>query len=140
MTKINWKRVVVGGLAAGLLMNLSQIVLNVFAFARESEEALNRMNLQPAGGGAIAFFLVDTFLIGILLVWLYRAIRPAYGSGPKTALLIGLVMAFLVRIIPSINFGAFGMFPVWLLFVAGLWGLIEVVLAALLGAWLYQEA
>jgi hypothetical protein len=114
--------------------------LNAIVFARESEEAMKRMNLEPAAGVAIAVFLIDTFLVGIVIVWLYAAIRPQYGSGPKTALLVGLVMAFLMRIIPSINFGALGMFPKSLLLVAGLWGLMEIVLAAALGSLIYKVA
>jgi hypothetical protein len=140
MSTVNWKRVIVGGLVAGLVMNLSQIVLNVFAFSSESEAAMTRMNLEPAGGGAALIFLVDTFLIGVLIVWLYASVSPRYGAGPRTALLIGIVIAFLVRIIPSINFGAFGMFPVSLLMIAGAWGLIEVLIAALLGCRFYKEA
>ena len=34
-------------------------------------------------------FLAWGFLVGIFAVWLYAAIRPRYGAGPKTALCAG---------------------------------------------------
>ncbi len=140
MGSINWGRVIGGGLAAGLVMNIGQTVLNVAVLAKDSEEAMKRLNLEPAGGGAIGIFVLETFVIGILIVWLYAAMRPRYGAGPKTAALAGLAVWFLSRLVPSVGYGAMGMFPVGLLFIAGVWGLIEVILAALVGGWLYKEA
>jgi hypothetical protein len=47
-------------------------------------QALQARNLPPVGGGAIAYFVVMCFLLGILMVWLYAAVRPRLGPDPKT--------------------------------------------------------
>ena len=44
---------------------------------------------REVGGGALLMFLAWGFLVGIFAVWLYAAIRPRYGAGPKTALCAG---------------------------------------------------
>src|SRR5437667_4515115 len=44
---------------------------------------------------AIGVFVIGGFVLGVLLVWLYAAIRPRFGPGPKTSLIAGLVLWFL---------------------------------------------
>ena len=41
-------------------------------------------------GSDIGIFVAMTFVLGILLVWLYAAIRSRYGPGPKAAVVAGL--------------------------------------------------
>ena len=140
MGTINWGRVIGGGLAAGLLMNISQFVLNAMVYAKDSEEAMRRLNLQPPPPATIAIFIGMTFVVGVMLVWLYAAIRPRYGPGPKTAVCAGFVVWFLARFLSSVVYVASGIFPARLVFGATAWGLVEVLLAGLLGGWLYKEA
>ena len=40
-------RVIVGGLLAGLLINISEFVLNTFVIAKDMEAAMKAMNLPP---------------------------------------------------------------------------------------------
>src|SRR5581483_5318346 len=44
MEKINWSRIILGGLLAGLIMNVGEFVLNVVLFAKELEEATRKLN------------------------------------------------------------------------------------------------
>lgn len=140
MAAINWGRVMGGGLAAGLVMNISQFLLNAIVYAKESEEAMRRLNLQPPPPATIGVFIALTFVSGVFLVWLYAAMRPRYGPGPKTAARAGFALWFLARFGPSVVYVATGMFPAGMVFGATAWGLVEVILAALVGGWLYQEA
>lgn len=140
MGSINWGRVIGGGLVAGLVMNISEFVLNAIVLAKDVEEAMKRLNLEPPGGGAVGIFVTETFFVGIFLVWLYAAIRPRYGAGPKTAICAGLIVWFLARLIPSIGHVVMGMFPADLVVIALLWGLVEILVGALAGGWLYKEA
>jgi hypothetical protein len=43
-------------------------------------------------GGIIAARVVTSFIVGILLVWIYAAIRPRFGPGMRTATKAGLVV------------------------------------------------
>ena len=84
MGKINWTRVILGGLVAGVIINVFESVLNGVILAKDMEAAISALGRQM-GGGALAVFIAWGFLVGIFAVWLYAAIRPRYGAGPKTA-------------------------------------------------------
>lgn len=140
MGAINTGRVILGGLVAGLVMNIGQTVLNLAVLGKQSEEAMKRLNVEPPGGGTIGIYVGLTFLVGIALVWGYAAIRPRFGPGPKTAVIAGVFVWLLSRLLPSIIYMVSGMLPGSLVMTAAAWGFVEVLLAALAGGWLYREA
>jgi hypothetical protein len=82
MAGIRWGRVLAGGLVAGLIINIGESILNVPLAGEELAQALEARNLPPVGGGAIAYFIGMCFLLGILMVWIYAAVRPRLGPGP----------------------------------------------------------
>ena len=140
MGKINMGRVLVGGLAAGLVMNISEFLLNAVVLAKDLEEAMHKINLPPAGGASIIVLVVLTFITGIATVWLYAVMRSRLGSGPKTAITAGLIVWFLIFVHGAIADGAMGLFPAAISLIAVAWGLLETTVGALAGAWLYKEA
>ena len=98
---INLARVILGGIVAGLVINFSEFVLNQVVLLSDMTTALARMNLPPVGGSAIPVFIVLGFVGGIAAVWLYAAIRPRFGAGPKTALIAGLFFWFVRFLEPA---------------------------------------
>ena len=140
MARINTRGVVVGGLAAGLIINISEYILNEPVLGAQMAASLTAHNLPPIGGNAIAVFLVLGFVLGLVLVWLYAAIRPRFGAGPRTAAIAGVVVWFLDYVCGAVGFGALGLFSQRVILIALVWGLIELVLAALVGGRLYSEA
>ena len=141
MASINTRGVVVGGLVAGLIINVSEYILNEPVLGAEMQAQLAARNLPAVGGGAIAGFVVLGFVVGIVLVWLYAAIRPRFGAGPRTAAIAGVAVWFLDYFCGSVAFSALGVFSgARLLFLGLVWGLVEMIVAALVGARLYSEA
>ena len=140
MDRINYARVVTGGLLAGLVINVGEFLLNEPILGDDWKTALEALGLPPATGGAIALFVIMCFVIGISAVWLYAAIHPRYGAGPKTAIRAGLAVWFLLWVL---GFGItplmHGLFPTRLVVVTWIWGFFEVPIAAVVGAWLYSE-
>ena len=139
MRGINYAKVVLGGLVAGLVINIGESIFNGWLFAADMEATMARLNLPPVGGGAIAAFLVMGFGLGIATVWLYAAIRARFGPGVNTALCAGTTVWFLAYVYPSIGFAVMGLFPTRFITIGIVWGLAEVLLASVAGAWLYQE-
>jgi hypothetical protein len=84
-------RVVFSAIAAGLVINVVETIVNMFITAHTMEDLLAAMNLEPLGGAAMGGFVVLAFGLGFLTVWTCAAIRPRYGPGPKTALAGGMV-------------------------------------------------
>ena len=139
MKAINIIGVLKGGVVAGLIMNVSELILNVPVAGARMEAELKAINLPPPGGGAIALFSLTTLALGILLIWLYAAIRPRFGAGPKTAICAGLLVWTLSYLYASVFFGGLGVNS-WGLIALGLaWSLVECLVAALAGAYLYSE-
>ncbi len=141
MGKINCTRVLIGGLIAG-------VVLNVLFFAaweplvgRSLSAALLALGhpMQETAGTTVLMIVLG-FLMGIVAIWLYAAIRPRYGAGPGTAALAGVAAGLLSGVFPDIAWGlTLRLIP------AGVWvgdavfSVVAMVIATLLGAWVYKE-
>src|SRR5215471_9996425 len=130
MGKINWTRMILGGLVAGVIINAFEWVLNGVVLAKDMEDAIRALGMQM-GGGALAMFIVWGFLVGLFAVWLYAAIRPRYGLGPKTALCAGAAVWGLGYLLASVTPIALHLFPRRLMAIGLVVGLVEV----LVGTW-----
>ena len=139
MRKINIGRVLLGGLLAGLIVNIGETILNVAVAGQAMEAALAARNLPPVGGSAIGGFVFITFLVGILTVWLYAAIRPRFGPGPRTAVIAALVVWFFAYLHQSVAMVLMGILPASVTALGTVWGLVEIVVASIAGAWVYTE-
>jgi hypothetical protein len=139
MSRINKVRVILGGLVAGFVLNLGEFILNEVLFVKQMEEIIQRLNTPRPGVKFITVAVVMTFLLGVVIVWLYAMIRSRFGPGPKTAVIAGVVVWFCIYFYAGLlNSILFGM-PLNLLLVGLAWGFFEYVLAALTGASLYKE-
>lgn len=139
MGKINIGRVLAGGLLAGLVINIGETILNTVVIADQMEAAVAARNLPPVGGREIASFVIMCFGLGIATVWLYAAIRTRFGPGVPTAVLNGVVVWFLAYLWPNMGDAVMQIFPMNVIAVGVVWGLLEIVLASIAGAWLYRE-
>ena len=136
---INVGRVVAGGLLCGLVINISETILNVLVVAGDMEAALKARNLPVVGMSPIVGFIVLAFLFGIATVWLYAAVRPRLGPGVKTAVITGVVVWLLAYVYSGLGMMFIGFFPTGLTIFTLVWGLVEVVVGAVAGAWAYRE-
>ena len=140
MGKINFGRVLLGGLVAGIVLNIGEYILNDKVFGAQMKVYLAKHNFPTPGRNAIIIAVVMTFLLGIVIVLGYAAIRPRFGAGPKAAIVAALFAWFGVYVYPNILGAAFGFVPSDILPIALVWGVVEYSVAAMIGAWLYQEA
>lgn len=140
MGRINMGRVIVGGLLAGLLVNISEFVLNTFVIGQDMEAAMKAMNRPPMDNSMIVWFVVLGFLLGIATVWLYASIRPRFGPGVTTAGYAALAVWFLAYAYPTAFMMVMHVFPRKAMAIAVVWGLVEIVVAGVAGAWAYTEA
>jgi hypothetical protein len=140
MSSINMGRVVVGGLVAGLLINVSEFVLNAVVLVNDMNAAMAALNRPPIDNSMIVWFVLLAFGIGIMAVWVYAAVRPRFGPGVRTAICASLVVWGLAYLYPNVSTMILGLFPARLMIIATVWGLVEVLVAGVAGAWIYTEA
>lgn len=140
MTQINMQRVALGALAAGAVIFVAEGILSQ-VYMGPMEVALEAHNLSmdvTLGGFVLAALM--SLLVGFALVWFYAAARPRFGPGPKTAALVSVVL-WLGGYVPSVlGYKIMGLFTDWLLVFWALTGLVEVIVATMVGGWLYTES
>lgn len=139
MGKIDKGRVILGGLVAGLVLNIGEYVLNGVILMEEWEAAMADLGLEPMGGSDIMVIVVMTFLLGIFLVWLYAAIRPRFGPGPKAAVVAGFAGWIPVSFFPFIWSSLIDLWPSNLMLISTVWALFELPIGTMAGGWLYKE-
>ena len=139
MNTINYGRVILGGLVTGLILNIGEYLLNEVVFAAQMREFFERLRITPPAGTFIATAVGITFLLGIVIVWLYAMIRPRFGPGPKTAIIAAFVAWFCIYFYCGILNAALFSLPATFVLMAMVWGIVEYCLAAVAGAWLYRE-
>jgi hypothetical protein len=140
MGQLNWKRLILAGLLAGLVIDASEWLVNGVIFAGNWSAVMESLNRSTNfGPRALVALNVWGFLTGITMMWLYASIRPRYGAGPKTAIIAGAGMWMMNYALG----GAFPviakLFPVQLSGIVLVIGLVEAVVAALIGASMYKE-
>ena len=140
MGKINAARVLLGGLLAGVVINISEFFWNGVVFMKDMQDAMAKLGrTMDTGAATMAIFIAWGFLVGILAVWLYAGVRPRFGAGPRTAIRAGLMMWLLVYVQATISMAPMGLFPARLILISLPTTLVEIVLATWLGARLYKE-
>lgn len=139
---INTRKVVLGGLAAGVVLAVLDFVANGLLLADQNAAAMEALNPELAasveGASTAVVFIAVDLIFGILLVWTYAAIRPRFGAGPKTAMIAG-IQIWLVAMLLYFAMTFIGMWT-WSYFLLGaVVFLASVLIAAWLGGKLYTE-
>jgi hypothetical protein len=140
MARINLGRVILGGLIAGLIINIGEYVLNSIVLASQWMAVSQSIHRSPVAANQIILFLIFGFIEGIVAIWTYAAIRPRFGAGPRTAvyaaLLTWVTCYFLMNAFPVV----LGIFPASMFAIMLAEGIVEIVVATVVGAWFYREA
>ena len=139
MSRINLGRVAIGGLLAGLIINIGEYILNGILIFEQMNAAMAALNKPPIADSMIMWFVLFCFGLGFMLVWTYAAIRPRFGAGVKTAICASTLVWGLAYLYPNLFMIVIGFFPRDMMVMVTVWGLIEIIVAGIAGAWAYKE-
>lgn len=140
MSGINIRRVILGGLVAGLVANGFDFVITSYLMTSEFAAMLARVNVsEEAVRSWIWVFAVADFLWGLLLVFTYAAIRPRFGPGPRTAI-IGAVILWLAFAIAVLVLMAIGLHTPQSYLKSSVLYLVSALVSSIVGAALYKES
>ena len=141
MSKINVGKVVVGGLVAGVVLNIGEFLLNGVLLADSMKQDFAKLGLPDPGTNTTFLIRVTgiTFLLGIAIVYLYACIRPRCGAGWKTAACAGVLAWFFVYIYAGYVYLALGIGSAKVYLIGLVWGIAEYVIGAIAGAYFYKE-
>jgi len=140
MERINLSRVILGGMVAGIVADILGYIVDGVILAPQWSAAMRVLGKGDFSTNQILAFNVIGLAYGIFAVWLYAAIRPRYGAGPRTAICAGLAVWVAGVLLPNAALmGITGLFPSALTAISTLAGVIEWPAAMLAGASLYKE-
>jgi hypothetical protein len=139
MNRINFGRVILGGLLAGLLLNIGEFLLNAVVLADQMKAFNAQHNFAEPGTSFMIMAVVLTFVLGIVMVLGYASIRPRFGPGVKTALIASLFAWFGLYFYMGLFFAVLFGISIGTCIMTMVWGLVEYAIATVAGAWLYRE-
>jgi hypothetical protein len=135
---INLKGVIVGGLVAGLVLNVFDYVFWGVVYAKDFAAALQAIGRPPADN-LIPMWVILDFCYGIALVYTYAAIRPRFGAGAGTAVRAGLILWVFIGLFHAIAESPLGFLPMRLYVLGTIVALVQIPLATVAGAKFYRE-
>lgn len=139
MSGINLGKVVIAGIVAGIVIDIGEGLANLVVFAEAMQRMAQQMGMSEPSVTDIVIFNVLGLGVGIALIWLYAAIRPRYGPGPRTAVCAALFAWAFWSLFPLLYYTVVELISPALAVGFGLWTAAELVLAGLAGGALYQE-
>jgi uncharacterized protein YacL len=139
MGKINLQKVIVGGLIAGVVLNIVDFVIFGVMLKDQMAAAMTSINRPAMTNAQVPWFVFLDFVAGVFLVWLYAAIRPRYGAGPATAAKAGVAAWFVGLLLVNLFMWPMHLMPANLTIITTVVALIEWPLATVIGAKFYVE-
>ena len=140
MGKINMGRVLIGGIVAGLVADVLGYLVDGIWLAPQWADGMKALGHANFSADQWVWFNLIGVVNGIVLIWIYAAIRPRFGAGVKTAALAGVAVWVVGSLLPNLSFMWFGgLFSHRLTVMTTVGGVVEIVVGAIAGAALYKE-
>ncbi len=127
------------GLAAGLVINVAELIGNLLVVGPHVANLMRRLDLAPPGGSAVLGLNGVGFALGCTMAWTYAAMLPRLGPGMRGAVIVGLTIWLLFSVLPVLSNTLMGIvrFPEAVAVVS--WAALQLIVAALVVARLYAE-
>jgi hypothetical protein len=141
MASIDSRRVLIGGLLAGVVLNVCDMFWNFVVLKDDMLGVAQKLGMDPAAAtsfsAGVPWILVD-FVIGFAVVWNYAAIRPRFGPGVTTALLAAAPLWLVATAVVG-GFTTMGLMSTGAFVRGALSTVVTAALGSIAGAWAYRE-
>jgi hypothetical protein len=141
MAGINYGRVLLGGLVAGIVANVCDTIVGMFIMADDMQRMVQRLGLDQrvfTSTSTMVTWVVVDFIYATLIVWTYAAVRPRLGPGPTTAMIVGAVICAAATVV-LFGFQQMGVFTIDSFIKNAVLSLATALLASLAGAKVYRD-
>src|ERR1044072_9045232 len=142
MARINWGRLILGGLIAAIILFFTDGFIHerlvktdwqaVYAGLRAAEP-------EPHGA-SMAYFALYELGRGLIALLFYATMSAPFGAGPKTAVLAGIACWIAFSFAGPAQFIPLGFFSNALWLKVGALHLVTTIIATIAGAALYKDA
>lgn len=140
MAQINTGKVVAGGVAGAVVLNVVDYLVNGMWLAPHwaVQAAKLNPNLNMMATNSIIGYVVMDIILAMMIVWLYAAIRPRFGPGTRTAALAALYVWAISAVFNSM-FVVSGMYSLHLVCASSAGTLVGMLAAGYIGGMMYKE-
>ncbi|HEV7747434.1 MAG TPA: hypothetical protein VGO56_20720 [Pyrinomonadaceae bacterium] len=142
MNKINWPRLIIGGLIAAVILFVTDGFFHERVVAADWKAVYDGLGSMPPpqhSAFGLVYFAIFELGRGLISIYLYSLMRSCCGPGPKTAALAGLVAWIAFSLTGPAQFIPLGFFSHALWIKVGAFQLITSIVAAIAGAFLYRD-
>jgi hypothetical protein len=140
MGRINIGRVILGGIVAGIVMDLLGYLVDGLMLAEKWSDDMILLGRSEFSTTQLIEFNLLGIVSGLVAIWIYAGIRPRFGAGMMTAIYAGIAVWVVGVLLPNASFMYVArLFSRHLTLYTTLGGLVEVVVGTIAGAALYQE-
>lgn len=141
MGNINVRRVLIGGLVAGIIMFVGDGVVHGVLLKQYWVEAMAALGRKAAEGdqAGMPYFAAYDLCKGLGAAGLYAAMRPRFGAGLKTAVMAGLATWALTVPIPLCGMLPMHWFGRRMALAWALYAVVPMIVGAIAAGFLYKE-
>lgn len=141
MGSVNLKSVLIAGLAAGVALNVVDIVANAFLWADAWETAIDALGIEhetATASSGMTWIVID-LIIGIVIAWLYASMTPRHGAGTNTGLMAGAAV-WVVTALMFVGMNGMGILSMDIVLRVLVSGAVAAALGGYAASRLYKEA
>jgi hypothetical protein len=143
MSRVNWARLLAGGVVATLICFATDGVMHNQLLDADWARLFEALSIHPPKQHEHAAALISFFDYevgrGLGAVFIYVMMRARYGAGPKTAIWAGLVIWLICSVSGPAQFIPLGFYSHALWWKVGAFQLITTLAASVAGAAIYRE-
>jgi hypothetical protein len=141
MGKINFGRVLMGGIVAGLVIDVLSWLVDGVMLNSQWAAGNAKLGVPAFSSGQTVWFCVLGLIAGLIIIWFYAACKPRLGTRYRTALNVGLAIWIVAYVLPNAGFMYIsGLYSHNLMVLSTLGNLVEVLVGTFIGAALYKES
>jgi hypothetical protein len=140
MSRINWSRLLVGGLVAAIIVFVTDALFHEHLVVADWKSVYDNLHGTHPEHDAIGvlYFAVFELGRGFIALFVYALMRPQFGPGPKTAALAGIVAWLAFSVTGPAQFIPLGFFSNALWIKTAAFQLVTSIVATIAGAALYK--
>lgn len=141
MARINWGRLILGGLVAAIIMFFTDGFIHERVVQADWKAVYAGLNaVEPvAHGSNMIYFALFELGRGFISILLYVTMRAYFGAGPKTAVIAAVAGWIAFSVTGPAQFIPLGFFSQALWLKVGALHLATSIVATLIGAVLYKD-
>lgn len=141
MPKLNWNRIIIGGLVAAIICFLTDGFFHERVVGADWDAVYAALGArEPTESvGSMLYFGIFELGRGFISILLYALMRQPFKPGPKTAVLAGIVAWLAFSVTGPAQFIPLGFYSHALWVKVGAFQLVTSIVAAIAGAALYKD-